>query len=428
LKHSGKTFTRARFLTGAAWSIGAAWTSTLAGWFLGCASVQGGDPDHGGYADAFIHEMMDQLNAWITWLGTNKGYIGEVETPSNLGARRQKLTYNGAPDEQAYATLGQTYLTRADRAGLWYTMQETSERYYKLDAGGYYASIYLAPGDDVHKVINRPGYQAALLERHASARPAGTVGVNFSGGQYFDTNSMSNSNPGSYAVDYWYPSDGSYSNDPVTGKNSFAYLASRGIKLVRIGCRWERIQPTLGAPLSSTELTRLKRSISRAKTAGLSVVLDVHNYGAYYMSDGRAPLGSSGCTAAHFVDLWKRLSDNFASNASVVAYDIMNEPYIGAGISADGYASPAKAWEAYTQQVVDGIRSYKDPKLIMIPTYAGLERTPATHAMPWIKNGGDIMYTSHHYFDHLDSSSGNGGGDFVWSYGQEVDASLAAGY
>ena len=106
-------------------------------------------------------------------------------------------------------------------------------------------------------------------------------GVNVTGGEFGTpvdqpTSAFSNAARGIYDRDYHYDSGG-----------HLRLLASRGIRLVRIPVRWERLQPALGQSLDQTEVQRVKDVVARAGAAGLQVVLDVHNYGAYYLFDGR---------------------------------------------------------------------------------------------------------------------------------------------
>lgn len=384
------------------------------------ASAHTGAANHGGYPDALIHDSMDDLKEFTTWLGTNKGYIGEVGFPSNLGRKRSPF----APDERQWARLGEAWYAHADAKGLWVTAQEASEQYYDLSTGGYYASVYLSPGDDVHKIINRPGFQAALVERHA--RPG--RGVNFSGGQKFDESLMSNANPGIYDRDHWYPTTGSNSKDPRTGMNSFQYLASRGLTIVRVGFRWERMQPTINGPLSTTELARYKRAVANARAAGLGVVVDLHNYGGYVTSSGRKGLNTAALPTSAFVDVWRKLSAALAAEPGVIAYDLMNEPYNHGGVAAGSFGSPQKAWEAITQRCVNAIRARGDRTRIMVPTYGNVSKAADKHPKPWIVNGGAFMYTAHQYFDHYNPSNDGGGGDYPVSYQDENAYYASRGY
>ena len=115
---------------------------------------------------------------------------------------------------------------------------------------------------------------------------------------------------------------------------------------MRIEFRWERLQPTLRGALDPAELSRLTEVVDRAREAGLAVILDMHNYGAYYLADGpvgvRRPIGSASVAIADFADVWRRISQAFQGDAGVLAYGLMNEPVNMEGRQGVG---PARVWE-----------------------------------------------------------------------------------
>jgi Cellulase (glycosyl hydrolase family 5) len=395
-----KTLSRREFLRGAALaSIGA----VAVGGSTSCTAVT----LTGRYPDAITHASLDALKDFTWWLSHNgvRGYVGEVGWPSDL--QREEF----ADQEQWAGMVGNWWWPEANRAKLWVTTQECNEwqRW-----GGYFASVYASRGDGQTRALSKANYQAALVEANL-ATPECRRGMNFSGGQSWDTTKNTVDNPGVFDVDYWYAG---ISQDPITGQNSFEYLKSRGIELVRLGFRWERMQPQLNKSLSSVELGRYRAAIRSAGEAGLQVIVDLHNYGGYYFSSGRAPLTSKQLTTSHFVDVWKRLSVAFRADPTVVAYDLMNEPYNEGGIQQGSYTSKAKAWEAITQKTVNAIRAGDDPKKIMVPVYCGMGEVSSTHPKSWIANGGDHRYTVHDYFDHW-FGPGTGGGYYKQSYGEE---------
>jgi hypothetical protein len=132
-------------------------------------------------------------------------------------------------------------------------------------------------------------------------------------------------------------------------------------------------------------------------------------------------LGSSRLPASYLYDVWRRLSNNFKSDSAVVAYDIMNEPV---NMPAAGYASPQKAWESYSQGVVNTIRNNGDNKLIMVPGYHwSLARLwEYHHPRRWISDpANNHMYEAHHYFDE-------GSGRYDRSYDEAVAYWRSQGY
>jgi hypothetical protein len=141
-------------------------------------------------------------------------------------------------------------------------------------------------------------------------------GVNMAGAEFAASPATL---PGTYGADYAYDSAA-----------SFTSIAARGHKLVRLPFRWERIQPTRGAALNTTELGRLQSAVAAVSAAGMECVLDVHNYARYINSSANGGaelvLGDT-LSAADLVDLWTRLSTAFRGNAGIYAYGLMNEPH-----------------------------------------------------------------------------------------------------
>jgi hypothetical protein len=356
-------------------------------------------------ADALHHRVRAELKTFTDWLQRNgvEGYIGEVGWPDNY-----------AGDASRWNALAGTWFELADAARLWVTVWSTGEWWgtsYKLAA---YEDRHFPAG------VDSANTQAAVITTHPTT-PSYLRGVNVSGAEFgapfsLDaTSSFSNRKPGRY--DYAYHYD---------GQATFDYLASRGIGLIRLQFRWERIQPTLGDPLDETELRRLKAAVRRATDAGLEVILDVHNFGDYYIEqDGRGvrfAIGSGRLPIRYFVDLWRRLSSNFKGTPGIVGYGLMNEP---AGLPRVGDLSPARVWERASQRALDAIRSGGDHKLVLVQGYewAGAQRWPTNHPTSWIDDPEDnFRYEAHHYWDRDNS------GAYRHSYAEEVANARGRGY
>ncbi len=58
-------------------------------------------------------------------------------------------------------------------------------------------------------------------------------------------------------------------------------LKLKGLKVVRLPFRWERLQPSLMGPLDALELKRLDKVVGLARDRQLKILLDVHNYARY---------------------------------------------------------------------------------------------------------------------------------------------------
>ncbi|ATB27083.1 glycoside hydrolase family 5 protein [Melittangium boletus] len=109
-------------------------------------------------------------------------------------------------------------------------------------------------------------------------------------------------------------------------------LKSRGLDVVRIPFLWERVQPVLNGALNTTYLNYLLDTLEYAHTAGLGVIVDMHNSARYTSGGVTRPFGSAGApTKAQYADAWRRIATAIRSNpeayAALYAYDIMNEPH-----------------------------------------------------------------------------------------------------
>jgi hypothetical protein len=370
------------------------------GWLSGGAPASAATNDVP--CDAVCSRILNQQNAFVTWLASNgvQGYVGEVGWPDDGGA-------NGA-DWAKWNAVGEQWFRVADKAGLWVTAWAAGERWGPTGRLSVWEST--AWGSPV----NRANTQAAVVGAHLGATGRG---VNSNGGDWGVpvkdvVTTFSNANPGTYGTTYTYDSQATYN-----------YLASQGVKTVRLPFRWERVQPTVGGPLDAAEVGRIKAAVARAEAAGIGVILDVHNYGGYQLFDPaqgkgvRQPIGSAALPVSAFTDLWTKLAGAFTSTTGIVAFDVMNEPH--------DIPNGAKAWEAASQAAVGAIRSTGEARTVIVPTYqwSTISQVWATHPKAWITDpANNLRYETHHYFD-LD-----GGGTYSQPYSTVLAEAVRRGF
>jgi endoglucanase len=138
--------------------------------------------------------------------------------------------------------------------------------------------------------------------------PPGTlqyVGVNLSGLEFGGP-----ALPGVLNTDYVEPTHG-----------EIDYYASKGMNIIRLPFDWERLQPVQGGAFDPTYLAMLKDLVAYAGTKGVTVDLDVHNYGLGYGN----LIGSAGTPNSSFDNLWSRLATDFKASPNVI-FGLMNEP------------------------------------------------------------------------------------------------------
>ena len=337
------------------------------------------------------------LRSFTTWLAaggkSGKGMIGEVGWPGDPATGGDARWNQVAAD----------WYRKAESAQLWVAAWATGEFW----APSYKLLTYGASAD----AVDRAKAQASVIEQQ---RAAGLRGLNVAGAEFATPvdepiHAFSNANRGTHGRDYVYPSQA-----------TLLYLASRGITFVRLPVRWERLQPALGRRLDATEAKRLLEFISRARAAGLKVLLDVHNYGAYYLYDARRdagvrrPIGSRHVRNGHFADLWSRLATVIGRDPTVIGYGLMNEPV---GMSG------ARSWETASRAAVRAIRATGSKKRIFVQSYfwGGAAQFPMRHPRgPWVRDA-NTWYEAHQYFDRDRSAR------YALSYDQEVAAARAQG-
>jgi Ca2+-binding RTX toxin-like protein/aryl-phospho-beta-D-glucosidase BglC (GH1 family) len=197
-------------------------------------------------------------------------------------------------------------------------------------------------------------------------------GINLSGAEF-------GGNTGQYGWNYIYPST-----------SSIQYYASKGVDLIRLPFKWERLQPTLGGDLDQAELTRIKVVLQTAQENGMKVVLDVHNFGEYF----GAKLGSDVLPITAFQDLWAKIAGALKDYPAVDGYGLMNEPV--------GLAS-AQTWTDAAQAAINSIRGVDTHTPIYVMGYDWGAAQSWQSVNDGLKNLQDpsknLVFEAHQYFD-----------------------------
>ena len=355
-------------------------------------------PVSASHVDNALHrKVTSELDGFITWLTDHNapGFVGETGWPDD---------HYG--DADRWNDLAQDWFEIADAAHLGAVVWATGEWWpaeYKL---AVYENL------DGQGGVESANTQAPVLEAHLSTGDY-LRGINVSTGTFCEghgveqTSTFSNHDTGRYNECYRYD-----------GQETFDYLAGRGLDLVKIEFRWEILQRQLGGPLHQKSLERLVAVVDRARSAGLRVVLSMHNFGAYWLWDGeqgvRRPIGSGKVSFGDFADVWRRLTTHFR-DVPHVYYAIMSEPV---ALNRKGELSAAEVWEKASQRALNAIRANGDDKTVLVNGYrwSSLADWPEIHPDPWIADPADnFFYTAHHYWDR------NLSGQYSYSYAEEVE-------
>ncbi|MCW8131335.1 MAG: glycoside hydrolase family 5 protein [Planctomycetota bacterium] len=200
-------------------------------------------------------------------------------------------------------------------------------------------------------------------------------------------------------------------------QKSFEYFAKKGLTVIRVPIKWDRLQPKPSGEFDAAYFEMFKKNVAWAREAGAKVLIDLHNYGrrgAEYKGErkgfiiGQEIEGEVPVKIADFQDVWRRLSKEFKDEPAIFGYGLMNEPH-DMGTSD---------WKAISNAAVEAIRANGDKNLILV---AGLSWSNArawerhNGAESWVKDSADnFMYEAHCYFD-VDNS-----GQYKLSYEDEL--------
>jgi endoglucanase len=147
------------------------------------------------------------------------------------------------------------------------------------------------------------------------------AGVNLSGAE-FGTAGGGAALPGTFNSQYTYPN-----------QSEVNYYGGRGMNIIRLPFRWERLQQSANANFDVNEFGRFNTFVSQTTAKGVYVILDPHNFQRYYpditdfntMQSGSVGLVGSAVPDSVFTNFWFRLADIYKTNDHVI-FNLMNEP------------------------------------------------------------------------------------------------------
>lgn len=160
--------------------------------------------------------------------------------------------------------------------------------------------------------------------------------------------------PGQFNVDYTYPNAGEVD-----------YFVGKGMNVIRLPFRWERLQQSQFAEFDTDELRRLNSIVIYITTKEAFVILDPHNYSRYYGDI----IGTDNVPVTAFQDFWRRLAEIYKDNPRVI-FALVNEPY----------NMTTELWRDNANAAILAIRRAGAHNLILVPGNAW------TGAHSWTQN------------------------------------------
>lgn len=173
-------------------------------------------------------------------------------------------------------------------------------------------------------------FLCSLLTTCHSLKAQNKFGITLCGAEFGNHNL-----PGVLNKDYTYPLP-----------SDILYYKQKGVELIQLPFRWERVQHSLGGALNHTEIGLINQFVDNCNAQQIRVILIMQNYGRYKINGVEHIVGTPTVSAEHFKDVWKKLATTFSHKKNIQAYGIMAEPN-----NMQGYS-----WFNAAQYAINGIR------------------------------------------------------------------------
>jgi hypothetical protein len=376
--------------------------------------------------DMLSAQMVYEVSNFLTWCSSHgvRAYMGEFGFPFVPTPTEGAAPYALIGERARWEGLMERFIELMDVNGVPVTYWDANEY------GNAATSAYVySPSGDYRYVqagpVNTPTPAGIILERHIGmgAQTAGVApfrGINYPLGNYGGANSGAFSNMRDTQA--YNTAISGTPNTPGLGYNygsqaTAQYLGGRGITVVRLGIRLERLfhGSTPSTPvINATELARLQQALAWWSAAGIQCIIANFGDGAFSLDNGTqgvsTPIGTAGYTVAQFGNMWGLLAQALAGNAGVCGYDVDGEPSLCTQAN----------WEAGAQAACTAIRQHDTNSFVVIETYAGASVFP-NDAAPFVTDtvANKLYYSAHFYID--------GSGVYASSYDTYLNAAAAAG-
>lgn len=203
--------------------------------------------------------------------------------------------------------------------------------------------------------------------------------------------------PGVCNTDYGYPTAADLS-----------YWHEKGLQLVRMPFKWERLQYELDGELNAGDLAQMKAFIAAADSLGMMVLPDLHNYCRRYHNGDHRVIGQEGIAIAHYASFWKQMAAELKDFDNIYGYGLMNEPH---DLPDSIY------WFDMAQAAIDSIRTVDNVTPIFVGgnnwSSAAKWRTESDTLKYLVDPADKLVFEAHCYFD-ADNS-----GTYKYSYEEE---------
>lgn len=203
--------------------------------------------------------------------------------------------------------------------------------------------------------------------------------------------------PGEYNTHYTYPTD-----------NDLVYWQKKGLMLVRMPFRWERLQHNPGGELWCHDVNKIKEFVSAAEKRGMMVLFDMHNYCRRYDDGKELMIGTDALSYESYGQFWRMFAEEFKGFSNIYGYGLMNEPHD---------LPKTVSWHHMAQTAIDSIRTVDTKTAIVVGGYHWSSARRWKHMSDDLKTlrdkSNNLVFEAHCYFDF------DGSGTYKFTYEQE---------
>ena len=222
---------------------------------------------------------------------------------------------------------------------------------------------------------------SAVNDTSAAVRRSEPFGVNLAGAEFFHKKM---DGVGRFGKDYFYPTT-----------RELDYWKSKGLTLIRLPFKWERIQRTLSGPLNEEEITYIGYLLDEADRRGMKILLDMHNYGRRSDNGKNRIIGDSTLSASLFAGAWKKIAERVGAHPALYGYGLMNEPHD---------MLDSVPWVRIAQVAIDEIRKVDTKTAIVVGGNhwsSAMRWQEVSDGLKNLRDASDnLIFEAHCYFDN----------------------------
>jgi endoglucanase len=187
------------------------------------------------------------------------------------------------------------------------------------------------------------------------------------------------------------------------GNDRIDWVATQGFGIIRLPFVFQNIQASSLGMLNEAAMRQLDPVLTECAVRRIVCLLDMHNYGNYYLDDsaaGQGLPGTIGVSNARLANLWAQIANRYKNN-SFVWFDLMNEPN----------QQTALEWVKTDNAIAAAIRATGTTNKIVFQgtawegAWTWVTSGNATHMLKAYDPGNNYAFEAHQYLDHNGSGT-----------------------